>query len=111
MGKHERLIKKYKIDNHPEWNVLEVTLNYQLGGWNYFTGVQKPRGLELHCTPLERHGNGSVYTGFSGIYKLVKEMNRFSAKKLREFEVSQEDFDAVKNHIINKHNIKIEEYV
>lgn len=109
MAKHERVLKEYEILNHPEWNVLQVTLNYQLGGWNYWTGVDKPRGLEIHCTPMDRKGSGSVITGFSGIYKFLLPMNRFSAKKLREYEVKQEDYDAVKNHVISKHNLKIKE--
>ena len=110
MGKHERLIKRYKITNHPEWNELRITLSYEKGGMNFFNDTVKERGLELHCTPLERVGTGTIVTGFTGIYKFLLPLGRFSAKKLREYEVSQEDYDAVKNHVINKHGLEIEDY-
>tara|TARA_R110000772_G_scaffold17348_5_gene48482 strand:- start:294 stop:632 length:339 start_codon:yes stop_codon:yes gene_type:complete len=104
-----RIIKRYKILNHPNWNELEISLSYKIGGYNYFTGVNQPRGLQLHCTPQNRTATSRTVTGFSGIYKTVLNMNRFSAKTLREFEVSPEDYDAVKNHVIEKHNLEIED--
>ncbi len=110
MGKYSRLVKRYKILNHPQWNELEISLSYELGGHNYFTSENRARGLQLHCTPQQRTETSRIVQGFSGIYTNVLVMTRFSAKTLREFEVKQEDYDAVKNHVINKHNLEIEDY-
>tara|TARA_R110000796_G_scaffold58413_8_gene134992 strand:+ start:4130 stop:4465 length:336 start_codon:yes stop_codon:yes gene_type:complete len=109
MSKYRKVLKRYKILNHPQWNELEISVSYEIGGHNYFTGDMKARGLELHCTPQQRTENSRIVTGFSGIYKAVLDMNRFSAKTLREFQPSQEDYDAVKNHVINKHKLEIDE--
>jgi len=102
----DRIIKRYKIVNHPQWNELEISLSYNIGGWNYFTGENKARGLQLHCTPQHRTESSRIVTGFTGIYKHVLDMARFNAKTLREYKVSPEDYNAVKNHVINKHNLK-----
>jgi len=109
MSKYKKVIKRYKILNHPQWNELEISLSYEIGGHSYFTGENRARGLDLHCTPSQRSEHSRIVTGFSGIYTHVLDMNRFNAKTLREFEPSQEDYDAVKNHVINEHNLEIDE--
>lgn len=109
MGKYNRIVKQYKIVGNPQWNLLEISLNYEIGGMNYFTGTSQARGLQLSCTPLQKVEGGTVSTMFSGTYKHVLDLKRFSAKTLREYEPSLEDYEAVKNHVIKKHYLEIEE--
>lgn len=111
MSKYNKVIKRYKILNHPQWNELEISVSYDIGGFNYFTSEQKARGLKLHCTPQQRTENSRIVTGFTGVYTHVLDMNRFNTKVLREFQPTQKDYDAVKNHIINKYNLKIDESI
>ena len=40
----KRIIKELKIiGGNTKANVLRLTLEYRLGGWNYFTGEMLPR--------------------------------------------------------------------
>lgn len=109
MGKYKRVVKRYKILNHPQWNELEISLSYEIGGLCYFTGENRARGLQLHCTPQHRTETSRIVTGFTGTYTFVLPMSRFNAKTLREFKPTDEDYNAVKNHVINKHNLEIED--
>jgi hypothetical protein len=109
MGKHHKIIKRYKILNHSQWNELEINVSYEIGGYSYFTGDHQPRGLQLHCTPQFRNDTSRIVTGFSGTYMHVLDLNRFNAKTMREFQPSPEDYNRVKNHIINKHNLELDE--
>lgn len=109
MSKYDKVIKRYKILNHPQWNELEISVSYEIGGMSYFTGNMKERGLDLHCTPQQRTEHSRIVTGFSGVYKHVLDMKRFSAKTLNDFQPKQSDYDAVKNHVIQKHNLQIDE--
>jgi hypothetical protein len=114
MSKHDRIIARYRVTNHPDFNELRIKLSYDIGGMNYFTAKSESRGLYLHSTPLmvndgsETGYRSTIYRGFSGVKKFVKEMSRFSAKTLNTFEISQEDYDQVKNWVINKHGLKLE---
>lgn len=108
MGRN-RIIKRYPILNNPQWNELEISLSYDIGGMSYFTSTKQARGLQLHCTPQSRSETSRIIQGFSGIYKHVLDMERFNAKTLREYEVSPEDYEAVKQHVINEHNLEIDE--
>lgn len=114
MSKHDRIISRYKVTNHPDFNEVRINLSYDIGGMNYFTGTNQERGLYIHATPLminDGTGTGyksTIYRGFSGIKKFLHPMKRFSGKTLNTFEVSPEDYNQVKNWVINKHGLELE---
>ena len=71
-----------------ENNFLKVELYYSLGGFNYFTYKEEPRGYYLSATPIERSETcGCVmesFTAFSGIKQCVLECSRQSKKREAE---------------------------
>lgn len=90
MNIRNRSIKQYlPLTNGQE---LEVQLSYNLGGWNYFTGVKENRGYFTHASPVEvdrsdRH-TSITYTAFSGLKKNIKEASRYSEKTLLKLAVT-----------------------
>lgn len=114
MAKQERLIKEFKIIGHPSWNTLRVKLYYAIGGMNYSTSSKVERGLKINASPLNVSENkdgyrSTIYTGFSGVVKHVKNMARFSQKTFNNFEPEAEDVQQVIDWCVNKHGLKLEE--
>ena len=105
----KRIIKELKIiGGNTKANVLRLTLEYRLGGWNYFTGEMLPRGLFLSCSPLEVVDGWTGYVGFSGVNKHVLEMKRFSKKTLAEFVPNEEDVNQLIRHVAVKNQLEVE---
>jgi hypothetical protein len=102
----KRLIKELPILNNSV-NILEVTLNYNKGGMNYFTGRNERRGLYLSVCPIERTPNSMRYVGFSGSNQFVKEMARFNQKQLDTFEVDAEIMNRIIDHVIQENNLEV----
>lgn len=67
-------------------NTLEIDVYYSLGGMNYFTGRNEPRGYYLSVTPAKRYKNSTSYISFTGTKILLKEVKRQSAKAEAEAE-------------------------
>lgn len=74
----------YNIEETNGNNVIDVELYYSLGGMNYFTYKQEPRGFYVSITPEHRSKGMVSYVGFSGVKKLIKEVKRYSAKSFKE---------------------------
>lgn len=83
-------MKKYIPLPVPERKIthLKVEVYYTLGGMNYFTYKQEPRGYYLSVTPVERAERYGVSTegfmAFSGTKKLVKPVSRKSEKAFQQ---------------------------
>jgi hypothetical protein len=72
------------INDRGEKTVIEVTLSYNMGGANYFSGMTEGRGYYLGVTPL-KVGNGfKSFTAFSGTKTLIEATKRYSDKRLGE---------------------------
>jgi len=72
-------ITKKHIPAHSDkikMNNLEVTLDYDRGGMNYFTGRETPRGYYLIVSPVVKDGCMVSFEAFSGIKKLLVECKR-----------------------------------
>ena len=110
MAKRERILKEYKVLNNSQFNLLRVSLSYNIGGMNYWTGTSQQRGLDLHVTPLFKSENSIRYIGFSGTKMFVLPMGRFNQKTLDTFEVPQEKLDLVFNKVVKEHDLKLEEW-
>jgi len=92
--------------------VVEIEVNYSLGGMNYFTGVLERRGYYLHCTPVRYMDRGKVYTAFTGVKELILEVKRKSKKaeqKAKEMAVEREQ--VLLDHVCEKNNLIIKENV
>lgn len=76
---------------------LLIELKYNLGGYNYFTYKQEPRGYYLSVSPvkLEQRDGYTLesYTAFTGTKYLVKEVTRKSEKAEREAEQKARDLE------------------
>jgi hypothetical protein len=115
MSKHSRVVAEYPIvGGNTRANVLRLTLEYRLGGHNYFTGDNNPRGLFLSCSPLEvtqKDGYTTTgYVGFSGTNMHLKDMKRFSQKTLDSFEPTDEQVKRLVDHVIRDNNLIVEGY-
>ncbi|MHA2084713.1 MAG: hypothetical protein ACXABD_13230 [Candidatus Thorarchaeota archaeon] len=111
----QRILAEYPIiGGNTDANVLRLTLEYRLGGHNYFTGENLSRGLFLSCSPLgvyKKDGYTTTsYRGFSGSNLHVKDMKRFSQKTLDEFEPTDEQIKRLVDHVINDNNLVVEGY-
>lgn len=88
-------IKTYLPFSKPgcKYEELEIEVYYSLGGINYFSGNDSPRGYKLSLHPVTRHGMGTTRTLMTsstapdrGIAFHIEDTNRFSAKKLQQIE-------------------------
>ena len=87
---------------------VDVEVYYNKGGMNYFTGSVERRGYYLSIQPLTKYNNGYSYTAFTGVKQLVREAGRFSSKVLAEFVVDYDMMNTMIEHIVEKHNIKLD---
>ena len=65
-------------------DVLEVVVDYRLGGLNYMTGTRWGRGYYVSVQPLTVGNGFTSFIGFSGRATCLFEAKRFSQKKLEE---------------------------
>lgn len=110
MAKRERLIKSIDTEGGA---VIEVKLDYRIGGMNYFTANVIERGLHLSVSPV-RISRSSCdtyttrsYTAFTGIHKLVKPLVRYNEKTLNEFAIDEELVDLMVSKVVSKNNLKV----
>lgn len=82
MGKH--IVDKDIKANGRGVNVIEASIYYSLGGINYFTCRNEPRGYYFSLTPCEKGGGWRRYTAFSGVKTCVLECSRQSKKREQE---------------------------
>lgn len=81
------IYRKYETYGDQE---LEISLYYDLGGMNYFTYKEEPRGYYLSISPVEveRTEDGRIQSVTSifgqGYKKLLVEVKRKSKKKEEE---------------------------
>lgn len=107
MKKYIELQEKTRNATH-----LLIELRYNLGGFNYFTYKQEPRGYYLSVSPVElKQRDGYTlesYTAFTGTKYLVKEVPRKSTKAEREAEEKAEELEkALIRFVCAQNNIAI----
>lgn len=72
-----------------DYRTVEVSVEYALGGINYFTGNHNARGYRVSFRPMNLTKFGKSFTLLgnsreSGGYIMTEEANRFSRKRLQE---------------------------
>lgn len=99
----ENVCKDFKIkltDKAPKGvNVIRVTIHYDLGGYNVFTGKERPRGYYVTVTPCEIKGACITTTAFSGYTSCIVKCNRKS--KLKERLAAEIAPDIIKELIVS----------
>lgn len=111
-------MKKYIAVNENDKKVTHIKceVDYSLGGINYFTYKQEPRGYYVHVSPVERKvedygGRRIVSEGFmmfSGVKQLVKEVSRKSAKAEAEAEkIAETVFPTLVAYICEKEGLSL----
>lgn len=61
---------------------LKVTVSYDEGGINHFSGNNSERGYYLGCRVVEKSGLVETFELLSGLRRLIETSGRFSAKRL-----------------------------
>lgn len=65
------------------YDVIEYSISYDLGSYNYWYSQSNPRGFYLHGVPMKRHGVVQSYCLMgdeSGLKHRLLEVNRRSKK-------------------------------
>ncbi len=65
-------------------NVVEVRVYYALGGYNYFTYRNEPRGYYFSLSPYEVKDGWRSYTAFSGVKECILECSRQSRSRFEK---------------------------
>ena len=65
-------------------NRLDVGISYALGGMNYFTYKDEPRGYYFSLQPWESDGVWRKFAAFSGVKMCVLPCGRQSRKRFEE---------------------------
>lgn len=93
---------------------LEIEVYYSLGGYNFFTGKNEPRGYYLSVSPVERRRTDygvttETYTAFSGVKQILKEVSRKSAKaeKISE-EIAKNYLPALITYVCDKNGLEVQ---
>ena len=74
--KYIKIIENKKDKN----NYIKIRVYYDLGGYNWATHKEKPRGYYISIQPVERGGNLEGFTAFTGFYDLLEPCARKSKK-------------------------------
>lgn len=79
---------------------MEISVDYELGGYNYFTGESNPRGIYAYVKPVEKNGKfrSSILMGGlnkSGFKIFLEPLTRKSQKKIDA--QAEKVFNAIKN--------------
>lgn len=83
--------KRFKTDGDGKF--IEVSVIYDKGGYNYFTGDTEKRGYKVMVQPVTVRERSVCVTAFSGFKTTVKEVSRYSAK------AHQSVYEAVEPHM------------
>ena len=87
---------------------LKTEVYYSLGGMNYFTSKNEPRGYYVSVSPVQREEreNGIIiesFTAFSGTKMLLLETKRKSDKAYSQaVELSKNELPRLKEYILSK---------
>lgn len=99
---------RYKITRADgDSNVLDVSIFYDKGGSNYFSGGVNRRGYYVSATPKKVEGNFVKMTMFEGLKMFLLEVNRFSQKKLDELSFDTEEVKHLVSKVCAKYDITI----
>lgn len=120
--KKERLEHLYKTKKTKEYNTIKMGIYYDLGGYNYFTGIRHPRCFYIGARAVNMAdlGDGKHTTEFllfddSEIARMcqnvvIDEVKRFNSKKLEKL-FNSVDWNEYGEAIENKDYEKIDSII
>ena len=107
-------MKMYEKIEGTENKYLKFEMFYEKGGMNYWNGGNDKRGYYLSVRIVERKETGvggfvsESFMMFSGVKKLLMEVNRQSEKKYNEcVELGKKSIDELRTYILEKEKDKI----
>ena len=112
---NNRSITLREISTNISNQFLVVSIRYEKGGANYFTGTNTPRGYYLSVTPVkdEKHGEftSRSFIAFTGIKECLKEASKYSEKELNSIAYLHSTqwngtLEKLINHVCNKTGLK-----
>ena len=100
MKKHKEYIERNDLKGATH---LEVSVYYDKGGANCFSGGMTPRGYYLSVTPVTK-GEGTIsFTMFSGYSHLLLETQRYSDKQFdRAVDMAREHRESLIAKVVDK---------
>lgn len=105
--------KEYiKVVSNDNTTHLKCMLYYDLGGINYFTYADEPRGYYVSVTPVNRDGMFESFAAFTGYKQIVHPCSRKS-KKQQEIAESKytEIRDTLIERLVQENGYKLEQEV
>lgn len=101
----------YKASGHNS-NAICVTIGYDEGGYNYFSGKMGQRGYYVYsnpCTVTEGSGYRSVQQAlFEGAKNLLQTASRFSQKTASTFNLEMPEVKELIRFVLEQYNMEIE---
>lgn len=88
-------------------NVLDVSIFYDKGGYNYYNGGVNRRGFYVSATPKTKDGNSIRVVMFEGLKMFLLETGRFSQKKLDELSFDCSEVHTLVDKVCNEYGITI----
>lgn len=115
MIKNRTIIVKTLKTNSPK--VIEISVSYNIGGMNYFSGKSESRGYYISVTPVEINGHDKyqtkVYSGWSGYKHLLRTAKKYSEKDLefiaKEIENDNKIHQPLLDMVLSKNKLKLKE--
>ena len=105
------MLNYYKVKENPTgYTHLRVDFSYDLGGYNYFTGKQHPRGYYLTVMPVSK-GNGiESVTAFTGLNFVLKTVKRQSKRAEDEaMQIAEETLRESLAKVLLKNNLELDD--
>lgn len=102
----------YKASGHAS-NAINVSIGYEEGGYNYFTGAKGRRGYYAYAYPCNvnrRDGGFSSISQsmFEGAKHFLQEATRFSQKTAGTFNLEMPEVKELIRFVLNEYNMEIE---
>lgn len=92
--------KEYiKIASNDHATHLKCELYYDLGGINYFTYANEPRGYYVSVTPVKRDGILESFVAFEGYKQIVQPCSRKSKKQQ---EIAESKYTEIRDMLIER---------
>lgn len=88
--------------------VIEVSLHYEKGGSNVFSGATSKRGYYISISPISYNNGIKTFVMFSGAKQFVKEAARFSQNTLDNISVDESEYKDILAHVLTKNSCQLE---
>jgi hypothetical protein len=85
MGKRSIHVTYLPFTGKDEESCLRISVSYEEGGHNWYSGENNRKGFYAHVTPAKKDDRGYVSTVLgAGLKCFLEEATRFNAKKLEK---------------------------